>query len=170
MGRASFNFDEVFKTHWERIARVIARVTRDPSRAEELAVEVFWKFWRTPAAQGEKAGGWLYRTAVRTGLNELRRQSRSANYESQAAKSDPPPTPEAVMAGAEERENVRGVLAALEARDAELLLLRGSGLSYDEVAAALELNTGSVGTLLGRARQAFRKEYVRRYGEPQDGR
>jgi RNA polymerase sigma-70 factor, ECF subfamily len=170
MGRDSFDFDEVFKTHWERIARVIARVTRDPSRAEELAVEVFWKFWRTPAAHGEKAGGWLYRTAVRTGLNELRRQGRSTNYEAQAANTQGPPTPEAVSAGAEEREKVRGVLAALESRDAELLVLRSNGSSYDEVAAALELNSSSVGTLLGRARQAFRKEYVRRYGEPQDGR
>ena len=38
--------------------------------------------------------------------------------------------------------------AALDSRQAELLLLRGSGLSYAEVAAALELNPSSVGTLL----------------------
>ena len=47
---------------------------------------------------------------------------------------------------------------------AELLLLRSDGLSYEEVASALELNPGSVGTLLGRAQRAFRKEYLKRYG------
>jgi RNA polymerase sigma-70 factor (ECF subfamily) len=45
------------------------------------------------------------------------------------------------------------------------LLLRSNGLSYEEVANALELNPASVGTLLSRAQQAFRKEYIKRYGE-----
>jgi RNA polymerase sigma-70 factor, ECF subfamily len=60
---------------------------------------------------------------------------------------------------------VRAVLACMSARQAELVLLRSSGLSYEEVAAALRLNPSSVGTLLSRAHQAFRKEYVQRYGE-----
>jgi RNA polymerase sigma-70 factor (ECF subfamily) len=57
------------------------------------------------------------------------------------------------------------VLAALATRQAELLLLRGDGLSYQDIAETLELNPASVGTLLSRAQQAFRKEYVKRYGE-----
>ena len=48
---------------------------------------------------------------------------------------------------------------------AELLILRSDGVLYDELAAVLSLNPASVGTLLSRARAAFRKEYVRRYGE-----
>ena len=59
------------------------------------------------------------------------------------------------------------MLAALDARQAELVLLRGDELSYSEVAAALDLNPASVGTLLGRAQAAFRKEYVKQYGEPE---
>jgi RNA polymerase sigma-70 factor (ECF subfamily) len=57
------------------------------------------------------------------------------------------------------------VLAALPKRDAELLLLRGDDVSYEELAATLSLSPASVGTLLSRARLAFRREYVRRYGE-----
>jgi RNA polymerase sigma-70 factor, ECF subfamily len=160
------DFEATFHLHYGRIARLIARLVRDTARAEELAVEVFWKFWRTPRAHGSKAGGWLYRTAVRTALNDLRAEARRTRYESLA---DPPPrtpTPEQVHAAAEEREQVRRVLAALDARQAELLLLRGSDLSYEEVAAALELNPASVGTLIARAQQAFRKEYLKQYGEP----
>ena len=71
-----FDFEATFRAHYARLARVIARVIRDPARSEELAVEVLWKLWRTPAAHGEQAGGWLYRTAVRTGLNELRTRGR----------------------------------------------------------------------------------------------
>jgi RNA polymerase sigma factor (sigma-70 family) len=159
------DFESVFHAHYDRIARVIARLVRDPARAEELAVEVFWKFWRNPQAHGEKAGGWLYRTAVRIGLNELRDGERRARYERLSDLARGLPGPEEMRAAAEERANVQRVLAALEPRQAELLLLRGSGLTYEEVANALDLNPASVGTLISRAQQAFRKEYISQFGE-----
>ena len=53
----------------------------------------------------------------------------------------------------------------IDPRQAELLLLRSHGLSYDELASALDLNPVSIGTLLSRAQHAFRKEYVKRYGQ-----
>ena len=160
-----FDFEATFRAHYARVAGVIARVIRDPARSEELAVEVLWKLWRTPAAHGEQAGGWIYRTAVRTGLNELRSRGRTQRHEQLADATPGGLNPEQARAAAQEQEHVRAVLAALDPRQAELLLLRGSGLSYAEVAAALELNPSSVGTLLGRAQQAFRKEYIERYGE-----
>lgn len=160
-----FSFEAVFHAQYERIARAIDRIVRDPARAEELAVDVFWKFWRTPQAHGEKAGGWLYRTAIRMALNDLRRQTRAARNERLSDVAGASSTPEQDHAAAEEQEHVRLVLAALDARQAELLLLRNSGLSYDELASALDLNPRSVGTLISRAQQAFRKEYISRYGE-----
>jgi RNA polymerase sigma-70 factor (ECF subfamily) len=160
----SFDFEAFFHAHYQRIARVIARVVGDPTRAEDLAAEAFWKLWRTPKAHGENAGGWIYRTSVRIGLNDLRSGRRREHYEALA--HDPPEslTPEEVHAAAEEREQVRQILAVLPERQAELLILRSSGLSYDELAAALGLNPGSVGTLIARAQQAFRKEYIKQYG------
>jgi len=158
-------FETLFYAHHDRITRVIARVIKDPGRAEEIAVEVFWKFWRTPKAHGPAAAAWLYRAAVRMSLNELRRHLRSTRNEAQSATAEHPPSPEQILASAEEQRQVRTVLAHLRSRDAELLLLRSSGLSYDELAAALELNSASIGTLLSRAQQAFRKEYVKRFGE-----
>ena len=56
------------------------------------------------------------------------------------------------------------MLAVIQPRQAELLLLRSDGLSYAEIAAALEMNPASVGTMLARAQAAFRKEYEKRYG------
>lgn len=165
-----FDFEAFFHAHYERIARVIARVLGDHSRAEDLAAEALWKLWQTPDAQGEKAAGWLYRTGVRMGLNELRSGKRRNHYESQADAPPAMPTPEQVRAAEEERQQVRDVLAAMRPRDAELLILRSSGLSYDELAEALQLNPSSVGTTLARAQDAFRKEYVKRYGTARNGR
>jgi RNA polymerase sigma-70 factor (ECF subfamily) len=164
----AFDFEIFFHVHYERIARVIVRVVRDPARAEEIAVEVFWKFWRDPRlARSDRAGGWLHRTAVRMALDELRKQARRLRHESRRATPRPSQTPEEAHAAAEERDRIRLVLASLDKRQAELLLLRSNDLSYGEVAAALGLNPSSVGTLISRAQAAFRKEYVKQYGEPQ---
>jgi RNA polymerase sigma-70 factor (ECF subfamily) len=74
------------------------------------------------------------------------------------------PTPEDVRAAGESSDQVRSVLRAISRRHAELLILRNHGLSYDELAATLGLNSASIGTLLARAQLAFRKEYMKRYG------
>jgi len=164
-GPAPFDFEHTFRAQYERIARVIAGVVQDPARAEELAVEVFLKLWRHPQAHGERADAWLYRTAVRKALDELRRRTRRARYESLFGFQSPVPTPEEVRAVTEEKTRVHRILAALEPRPAELLVLRSQGFSYQEVASALDLNPASIGTLLSRAQEAFRKEYVKRYGQ-----
>jgi RNA polymerase sigma-70 factor (ECF subfamily) len=59
----------------------------------------------------------------------------------------------------EERVRVRAALARLPERSAKLLLLRHAGLSYAEIAAAVEVAPGSVGTLLARAERAFVAQY-----------
>jgi RNA polymerase sigma-70 factor, ECF subfamily len=162
---APFHFEQCFQANYARIARAAARIVGDPARAEEVAVEAFWKLWRTPQAQGEHAMGWVYRTAIRLALNDLRGQQRRTHYESQSAAPAAVPTPEEAHAVEQTRERVRRVLAELEPRDAELLLLRHQGLSYEELAAAIDVKASSIGTLLARAQKAFRKEYIRIYGE-----
>lgn len=167
---APFDFEAFFFAHYGRTARAILRVVRDAGRAEELAVEVFWKLWRHPGAHGDGAAGWLYRVAVRAALNELRRQARSQRYELLSDHPRELPTPEEAHSAAEEQRQVRMVLAAMDPRRAEALLLRADGLSYEELASSLRINPKSVGSLVSRAQQEFRKEYIKRYGEPKNGR
>jgi RNA polymerase sigma-70 factor (ECF subfamily) len=163
---AACDFEVIFRQYYARVARLIARLVRDPGRAEELAVEVFWKLSRTPKAQGDRVGGWLYTSAVRAGLYELRREARRKRFAHLLRRDhEHPPDPEELRAAAEEQRQVRDVLTRLDKRQAELVLLRSGGLSYEELAAALNLNPTSVGTLLSRAQRAFRKEYIQRYGE-----
>lgn len=162
---AGLDLETVFRAQYGRIVRVIARVIRDGARAEDLAVEVFLKFAQSRKAQRENVEGWLYRTAVRAGLNELRRQVRQERYERLVALVRRSPTPEELMATREEQDRVRLLLGAIDPRQAELLVLRSQDLSYEEIATALKMNPGSIGTLLSRAQQAFRKEYLKRYGQ-----
>jgi RNA polymerase sigma-70 factor (ECF subfamily) len=161
----SFDFEAVFHTHYRRVARVIFRVIQDPSRAEELAVDVFWKLWRHSSAHGPQHAGWLYRSAVRAGVDELRKRSRREKYERWFTGHTPSADPEIAREASEERIRIRTVLAGLRSKDAQLIALRAEGLSYEELAEALHLKPTSVGTLLRRAHESFRKEYVRRSGE-----
>ena len=161
--QASIDLETLFRAHYDRVARVIARVTRDPARAEELAVEVFLRW---PPSQPDHPEAWLYRAAVRAGLDELRRQIRRGRYERMlsAIRLRSAPNPEQIHHANQERERVRAVLGAVGGRQAELLVLRAEGLTYAELASVLSLNPVSIGTLISRAQQAFRKEYIKRYG------
>ena len=117
-----------------------------------------------PQGRGENAERWLYRAAVQTSLNELRHQVRRSRYERLVSFVRGSPTPEELLATREKQERIRLLLTAIEPRQSELLVLRSQGFSYEELAATLNLNPGSIGTLLSRAQHAFRKEYTRRYG------
>lgn len=156
--------ERIFRTHYASLARVIAKVIRDPARAEELAVEVCLKWTANRKAEGENAERWLYRAAVQAGLNELRRLTRRSRYERLVSFVRGSPTPEELLVTRQQQERIRFLLAAIEPRQAELLIPRSQGLSYEEMAATLKLNPASVGTLLSRAQRAFRKEFTRQYG------
>ena len=156
----------LFHLHYPRIARAIARIVNDPSRAEELAADVFSRFLRTPQGSHTNPAGWLYRAAIRKGVDELRRQQRHEKYERLVSFFGIAPSPEQLHSAAQDQQHVRVVLATLKRRDAELLILRSEGLSYQETAEIVRLNETSIGTLLRRAQDAFRKEYVKRYGQP----
>src|SRR3954466_1662275 len=57
--------DALFRAHYGRLARVVGRIVHDQAAAEEIAVDVFVKWRGHPAAHGDGAEGWLYRTAGR---------------------------------------------------------------------------------------------------------
>jgi RNA polymerase sigma-70 factor, ECF subfamily len=158
--------EELFQKHYARLTRVIGRVIRDQARAEEIAAEVFLKWRRNSKAHKEGAEGWLYRTALRDALDEWRRQARRDRlHQVFATLLQRPRNAEELHSADVERQNVRTVLAALDRRHSDILLLWSEDLSYREIAGALEMNANSVGSLLSRAQEAFRKQYLARYGE-----
>jgi RNA polymerase sigma-70 factor, ECF subfamily len=162
---ATGDLETLFNTYYARLARLLYRVTGDMGRAEEVAAEAFWRLHRKPPPTKTNFEGWLYRTGLRLALDHVKREGRRVRYEALASHFRFTATPEQALQQIEERERVRQALAALKAEPVALLTLRGEGYSYAEIAAALNLNPASVGTLLARAELTFRKEYVNRYGE-----
>jgi RNA polymerase sigma factor (sigma-70 family) len=163
---ATRDFDTLFHTYYGRLARLLYRITGDMGRAEEVAAEAFWRLYRKPPPTRTNLAGWLYRTAFRVALDQLRMERRRARYEALASMFGDARTPEQVLEQSEEQRRVRQALAGLKPEQVTLILLRSEGFSYAELAAALDFNPTSVGTLLARAERAFQKEYVKRYGQP----
>ena len=161
-------FEDLFQEHWNRVCRVIYRLVGDWDEAEDLAIDTFWRWYKDPPDRLDNPGGWLYRVATNLGLNALRARKRRQYYEEQAGvqvlERSALDTATAAMQSLEQQQ-VRTTLSRLKPRSAQLLILRHSGQSYAEIAAAIGVAPSSVGTLLARAEQEFEKIYTSLEGD-----
>jgi RNA polymerase sigma factor (sigma-70 family) len=155
------DLEQIFRSSYPRVVAVAARVLGTRENAEDVAQEVFLTFSRT-SVPGAEAVGWLCVAAAHTALNHLRSGRRRAHREEAAGPHDPvePDVADTVVAR-DERRRVRSALARLPRKQAVALVLRHSGLSYAEVAAALGISPSSVGTTVRRAESALREELNR---------
>lgn len=155
-------FERLFLDEYGRVVAIALRVLGDRPEAEDVAQEVFMDFHRRHSASASFAGAWLHSAAVHAALNRIRgrrRRERRELLDGRDAASSQDPAEAAIAA--DERRLVRSALARLKNRQAAVLVLRYSGLSYAEVGTALGVGTGQVGTLLKRAEQALKKEINR---------
>jgi RNA polymerase sigma-70 factor (ECF subfamily) len=155
------DLDDVFRRHYAVVVGVAARVLGSRDEAEDVAQETFLSFGRS-TVPGDEARGWLCVAAAHTALNQLRTGRRRATRETAVAAGH-----DAIVADVadavvtnEDRARVRAALGRLPHAQAVALVLRHSGLSYAEVAAALDLSPGSVGTTVRRAELALKKELL----------
>ena len=157
------SFEALFTAEYARVAGIANRVLADPHEAEDVAQEVFIDFHRLHSASAQYAPAWLHRAAAHAALNRLRGARRRQRRElAQAADGNAQTLDPAKQVEVnEDRRRVRQALAKMAPKPASLLVLRASGLSYAEVAQALGVGIGQVGTLLRRAESALRKEVSR---------
>jgi RNA polymerase sigma factor (sigma-70 family) len=160
------DLEDVFRAEYARVVSVAARVLGSRDSAEDVAQEVFLSFGRSSVPAGE-ARGWLTVAATHTALNLLRSGRRRTAREG-AADDGPGVEPDVAdtVVGREERSAVRAALSRLPHKQAAALVLRHSGLSYAEVAAALDLSPGSVGTTVRRAESHLLEE-LNRHASPE---
>lgn len=163
--------ETIFRAHYPRMVGMLARLTRDRGQAEEIAADAFSKLARRPALLQSQADltAWVYRVATNAGLDALRANARRRKNEDAAGaerlRAGPGPCALEDLLREERCGRVRALLASMKPRDAQLLLLRSSGLPYREIAQALGVQAGSVGTLLARAEREFERRYRALYGD-----
>ena len=155
---------DVFAINDDGVAE--ATVEEVPADAEDAAQEAFLKAYTSLADfRGDsRFSVWLYRLTNNICIDMLRKNTRAVIVSLQTEDDDGEETeivipderysPERLAERAADRDAVRTALAALPDDCREILALRESaGLSYDEIAAALSLEVGTVKSRLTRARK-----------------
>lgn len=162
-GEESFDdgFRRLFGDRFSGLYRYLHRLTGDAALADDLAQEAFVRLYQRGAMPGDPAA-WLVTVAHNLLRDEHRRTARRGRL--LALRREPPasmPSPDEDLLLNERAAQVRQALGTLSPRQAQLLLLRHEGHSYNEIASIVGVAPGSVGTLLVRATAAFAAAFRR---------
>ena len=161
-------FDLLVLRYQHKVVKLVARLLRDPAEAEDVAQEAFVKAYRALGSfRGDSAFyTWLYRIAVNTARNTMAsRQRRPLDYEADLSESEQSvvesrmrhgDTPEAAALSEEIHSTVNSAIEALPEDLRTAIILREiDGLSYEEIAEAMECPVGTVRSRIFRAREAI---------------
>lgn len=154
-------FEIFFRGHYRAVVRLAQSVAGDSQGAQDVAQDVFLAAYRRFGSDYERAAGWVRVAAVHTALNALRGERRRDKRQLLVGVVHSLPSAEETVIERERRAELRRVLARLPRRSAAILVMRHGGMSYLEIAEALQVKVGNVGTLLRRAESALRKEMDR---------
>lgn len=169
-------FELLVIKYQRRVERLIGRLVRDADLVPDLAQETFIRAYRAlPQFRGDaQFYTWLYRIAVNTAkkaLQEMKRdplvpmsalqngeegEETSALEQELNAQVADTETPDAVLASKEIAQAVQAAVEALPTELAQAITLREiDGLSYEEIARALDCPIGTVRSRIFRAREAI---------------
>lgn len=153
------DYEDIFAKHHLSLYRYVHRLVGDPDVAADVAQEAFVRLLDEDVAQG-KAKSWLFTVATNLVRDRARTRSRRRRLlERPEAKPEPPEGLERRVERSARVETVRRVLEGLAPRDRRILLMREEGFRYAEIAEAIDVAPGSVGTLLARALRRFEDAY-----------
>lgn len=149
-------FEQLVRRHTPALYAGALRTTGDPQTAQDVVQDAWLSAWlHLPGFRGDsQVRTWLVRITTTKALNALRRSRPTVPLDTASAPSVPGADQQA-----EQRERaaaVRSAVAALPTRQREAVVLRDlEGLSYQQVAAALDCSVGSVKSALFRGRQSL---------------
>ena len=166
------SFETIFTRYYPLVYRLAYRYVGQPAEAEDIAQEVFLRFYHLPphAANEAQQRAWLCRVAINLGLNALRKRKSLSGQERRIDAGVQESTldvaeqqnPEQIVLADEQAGLVRSILLELPERQQVCLVLRSTGLSYGEIAEATGISITSIGTVLARAVQNFRRKFHER--------
>ena len=163
-------FDLLVLKYQHKLVKLVSRYVRDPSEVMDVVQEAFIKAYRAlPSLRGESACyTWIYRIAINTAKNYLVAQGRRPpdgdidssdvdQIEGETELKDNA-TPERLLLRDEIEETVMDAIAQLpEDLRVAITLRELEGLSYEEIAEAMDCPVGTVRSRIFRAREAINK-------------
>ena len=162
-------FALLVEKYQRKLARLLSRFIRDPAEVEDVTQEAFIKAYRAlPAFRGDSAFyTWLYRIGINTAKNYLmamgRRAPTSTEVEAEEAEGYEEGeqlrdinTPESVLLSNEIAETVNSTIEQLPEELRQAIQMREiEGMSYEDIAQAMDCPIGTVRSRIFRAREAI---------------
>jgi RNA polymerase sigma-70 factor, ECF subfamily len=161
-------YDILVLRYQHKIVQLVNRYVKDNSEAQDVAQEAFIKAYRALGSfRGESAFyTWLYRIAINTAKNYLvSRSRRSSDYQvdvqdAEAIENAPQlqglETPEHNLLGEEIVKTIQTAIENLpEEMRVAIMLREFEGMSYEEIAEAMDCPVGTVRSRIFRAREAI---------------
>lgn len=153
------NYDRLFERLYPALFRYLRRLTGDADAAEDVAQEAFVRLTRQSLPDDE-VRPWLFTVATNLVRDGARKADRHRRLQVHVPTARAPEPPDVAAVRKERIAMVRLVLAELSERDQSMLLMREEGFKYGEIARAVGVAPGSVGTLLARAARRFAETYA----------
>ena len=163
-------FEQLVLDNQNKVYALALRMVNDREEAADLAQEAFVKAWQgMKSFQGESSfATWIYRLTANLCIDWLRRQKRREGVEPAvslddessgwAEPADRDSDPQLVLEKSERgRALARGLDRLPEWQRQALVLRELSGLSYQEIGQALDIDLGTVKSRIARARLNLRK-------------
>ena len=160
-------YDELYRRHRDRVARVCYRFLNSGPDAEEAAQETFLKAYQAlPRFNGQyQVGAWLARIAANVCVDHLRVKSRThlVALPNEDRVLILEPGPEDLLVG--EYPNLDVAISEIQPLHANALKMRGlEGMSHVEMAGRLDMSPSQVKALLHRARSSFKRAWNKAQG------
>lgn len=159
-------FEQLVSQYEKLVYSVTFRMTGNREDALDLSQETFIKVWKSLTFfKFESAfSTWIYRIAGNVCLDFLRRQKRAqsltvSDEEVQLDLPDERQDPARMMMDQADQQSISDALSSLEPEYRAALTLRAvGGLSYQEIAYALNIQPGTVKSRISRGRERLRKK------------
>ncbi|MEA1960775.1 MAG: sigma-70 family RNA polymerase sigma factor [Bacillota bacterium] len=156
-GYSQQEMEDFFTSEYPQLYRYAVYLTRDQETAQDLCQETFIRwFGKKDKTQVENPQAWLKKVLSNLAMNYFRHQKVCRKIEDFSLDDEEGST---TMDQDLLRIEVEEVLAGLPWRDQMLLKMKMAGLSYAEMAEAMDVSIGSVGTMLARAMKRFKSLY-----------
>lgn len=153
-------FNELVHIHTRGVFNVVYHMCGDALVAEDAAQETFIRAWQNLRSYRPQTSlrNWLYRIAFNAGMDMLRKEKRILpNDIEEMQLTDARPGPESLTSQQERTAMVqKAVMALPDASRAVLVLREYEGMSYHEIADALDIPVGTVMSRLNYARKLLK--------------
>jgi RNA polymerase sigma-70 factor, ECF subfamily len=155
-------FEELLRKYQDRIHNVCRYLLHDREDAQDAAQDVFLKVYSSLKTYRSDSSlyTWLYRIAVNTCL-DYNKKSRPEPFGEESTVDDFPsgqPSAERLYHSKEAGRAIETALRKLPKKLRAVIVLKEiEGLSYEEIADALQTSVGTVKSRISRAREELRK-------------